>query len=201
MRHINKNQAPPKFSESVKRKLPKQWEELHQQDKDIYREACEALLEEQNNMCGYTEIYFRDNVKRHIDHYIKRDIDNRKTFDWNNLIYATRDSEFGACHKDKVIKKVDYMDIFNPITDYPEEYFEYSYLGEIHPKSDIDASNHAKAEKTIQMFNLNHKSLCLKRQNITIAIESLRKGKMAKEEIIEHLRDGGFDSLKKQILV
>lgn len=200
MRHINKNQAPPKFSNFVKRKLPKQWEELHQQDKEIYTEVCEALLEEQNEMCGYTELHFRDNMMGHIDHYIKRDIDNRKTFDWNNLIYAAKDSEFGANHKDKVIKEADYDDMFDPITDYPENYFEYSYLGEIHPKSDIEHPFLAKAKKTIEVFNLNHKTLCLKRKNIAVTIENLKKGEMSKEEIIEHLKEEGFDSLIKQLV-
>lgn len=200
MRHIDKNQASPQFSNFVKKKLPKQWHELYLQDKDIYKEACEALLEEQSNMCGYTEIYFRDKEKGHIDHYIKRSIDNRKTFDWNNLIYATKDAAYGANYKDKVIKKEDYCNIFNPVTDYPEDYFEYSYLGEILPKHGIDASHYAKAEKTIEMFNLNHKSLCSKRRNAAISIDELKKNKLAKDEIIEYLREEGFDSIKTQLL-
>lgn len=200
MRHIDKKQTSPKFSTFVKKKLPKQWHELYLQDKDIYKEACEALLEEQSNMCGYTEIYFRDKEKGHIDHYIKRSIDNRKTFDWKNLIYATKDDAYGANCKDKIIKIEDYKDIFNPVTDYPEDYFEYTFFGEIHPKSDIDASYSAKAVKTIEMFNLNHKTLCGLRKDFARACENLKNGGFTKEEIREHLRNEGFESLKMQLL-
>lgn len=200
MRHIKKNEAAPKFFNFVKKKTPKLWGELHQQDKDIYREACEALLQEQHNMCGYTEVYFRDNIKGNIDHYVKRGIDNRKTFEWNNLIYATIDSTFGASYKDKVIKKEDYKHVFNPITDYPENYFEYSTLGEVYPKSCIDNSHRAKAEKTIEIFNLNDNKLCNQRKSIAIAIYKLKKGNLTNENIIDYLGDVGFDSLKMQLL-
>lgn len=201
MRHIDKDQAPPQFSNFVKRKSPKQWVELNDQDQDkeIYKEACKVLLEEQSNMCGYTEIYFRENVKGHIDHYIKRSIDNRKTFDWNNLIFATKDSLFGANYKDKVIKEEDYNNIFNPITDYPEDYFEYSYTGEVNPKSDIDAPNLAKAKKTIEVFNLNDKTLCRRRENVAKSIDELKRGGLSDDDIMEYLSNEGFDSLKMQL--
>ena len=188
------------FSNFVKKKSPKKWDELHPGNRDVFKEMCKALLKEQNNLCGYTEIYLGDSKEGHIDHYIKRDIDNSKAYDWENLIYATKDTAFGACYKDQAIRREDYINIFNPVKDCPDDYFEYTYLGEIQPKSDIDAPYRAKAEKTIEMFNLNHKTLCRKRQNVASAVDNLKNGKLTKEKIIEYLREEGFDSIKTQLL-
>lgn len=200
MKYINKKQAPYEFSDFVRKNSPKQWKELAVHNHEIYVEACEALLAEQQNLCGYTEIFFRRNLKGHIDHFVKRDIDNRKTFDWNNLVYASLDDAFGARYKDRKIKSEDYNDIFNPVFDNPQEYFEYSLLGDIMPKTGIDSINRKRAEKTIELFNLNDSTLCNRRKDTIIAINSFMSGGMAIKDILDCLGETGFDSLKNQIL-
>lgn len=90
-------------------------------------------MDDQNYLCGYTEIKLDDNY--HIDHFIKRDIDPRQTFDWQNMIAAVHDSKFGADFKDKTVNKNDYNKrlkkyncILNPVTENMENRFIFQQM-------------------------------------------------------------------------
>jgi uncharacterized protein (TIGR02646 family) len=82
MQRIIKTEPNFSFSNFIHRNNPQNWEEL---PIDIKNTAKEYILNnEQNGLSGYTEKPVTK--KSHIDHYIKRDINPRLTFDWNNLI-------------------------------------------------------------------------------------------------------------------
>ncbi len=200
MRHIEKKEAPQAFVDFVKRENPIVWDDIHNAAPIVYTSAREALKAEQNNMCGYTEIYFAEGIKGHIDHFVKREHDPHKTFDWQNFIYATRDDSFGARYKDTKIAKDEYGDILNPVVDHPENYFEYNYLGEILPKEKLSNIDHQKAKRTIELFNLNHPTLCHRRSKMVLSIDSLRNGGLDEGQINEYLTKEGFISLREQFL-
>ncbi len=124
------------------------------------------MTEEQNYQCGYTELLLELDDS-HIDHYIKRDIEADRTFDWNNLIVAFGNSnsgvnpDFGAHYKDNryKIKQHEYTEIFNPVEDDVQSYFYYNSFGKIEPLGTIeDERIKLKVLKTLEVFNLEHPS-------------------------------------------
>ena len=201
MRKINKKAALLDFNGANFKGDCRSWAEFHENYKKIYEEArCKILVNEQNRLCGYTEIFISELKFCHIDHYKKRSISPELTFDWNNLIVATKFSEFGAGHKDQKcgIQKSDYNNIFNPVVDDIENYFYYTEWGEVVPKTTISEDEIEKAQKTINVFNLNHNSLKERRKNIIRMMGSY--GGMAKNDVLLALENSGFVSLISQRL-
>lgn len=144
MRKIDKLHPIQSFIDFVKRENPTTWDEF---DNVVRRETKEfMLLEEQFLLCGYTELYIDDNYC-HMDHYIKRSLDNSQCYVWNNLIVAVNDDDFGAKFKDGAngIKNLsDYNYIFNPVNDRIQDFFRYTTDGKIHPIENLSESNFKK---------------------------------------------------------
>lgn len=183
MRKINKLGSIEEFSRFVKQKKPINWDVIHEKEnKEIYEKTIKFILEnEQINICGYTEINLTNCKKHkiHIDHYIKKVFSNGKNqyhFDWNNLVVSIYDDnkEIGANHKDEIIKNIkEYDNFFNPTKDNCQAYFEYSIDGKIIPKQGLDEINLSKANKTIDVFNLNHKYLVDLRKDVLVCVKAL----------------------------
>ncbi len=201
MRKINKRTPIPGFNGNNFNNSCNNWSDFHEDHKDIFEESRSVILtDEQNQLCGYTEIYINDLKDCHIDHYKKKSMFPELTFEWNNLIVATKDSNFGANYKDNKsgIQKNNYGNIFNPVIDNVENYFDYTTWGEVTPKTAISEVENQKAIKTIEVFNLNHNSLKDRRKNLISMIGSY--GEIAKVDILAALDKLGFKSVINQTL-
>lgn len=200
MRKINKQLPIDSFNRFIK-DGPTLWSEIHlSENQHVYKESRDfILINEQNGMCGYTELPLSEDDKDiHIDHYKKRDLFPRETFDWNNLIVALKSDEFGADYKDSRyhIKKEEYSQILNPATDIAQDYFEYLATGDIRPKPGLTPPEKLKAERTIEVFNLNHASLVNRRKDLVRMIDAY-KG-VPKEIVASCIAPLGFKSLQEQ---
>jgi len=128
------------------------------QDIPDRKELRENLFKEQSGMCAYCEIKLKS---YHIDHFFKRDLFPNLTFDYNNLFLSCDCENNCAKFKDKFgLTKEEFYNIFSPV-DINLDEFEYSFTGDIIGKTD-------KAKRTIEVFNLNSKSLVEKRKTIAI---------------------------------
>jgi uncharacterized protein (TIGR02646 family) len=157
------------------------------------------LIDEQNCICGYSEIPIDDERDCHIDHFRKRNMFPDYTFDWYNLVAASNDEDFGAKYKDNKsgIKKPDYSNFFNPVEEFVNSYFYYNERGEIEPHPTLsDPVLQSKVQKTIEVFNLQNKSLVNRRKTIIEQIKAYSE--LTKEEIFDALKFGGFISLIEQ---
>lgn len=205
MRKINKSVPPQSFSSLLSsRKKPSNWDEFHKNNQDVFNECRETILiNEQDCLCGYTELPIQEITDSHIDHYKKKSLNSIYCFDWNNFIVATKDSEFGACYKDQHYCSCinDYLKILNPVIDNCTDFFEYDFFGKIKPKSNLTSTNKLKAEETIKAFNLNHKSLSTRRQDIILIIDSYIQGGLPNSEIKSAISTQGFKSLLEQYLM
>ena len=204
MRKINKGDPPPSFSSLLSsRKKPSNWDEFHKNNHDIFNECREMILiNEQDCLCGYTELPIQKISDCHIDHYRKKSLYPIFCFEWNNFIVATKNSDFGACFKDQYYCSciADYLKILNPIMDNCIDFFEYDGFGKIKPKSNLSLTDISKAEETIEAFNLNHKSLSTRRQDIILIIDSYLQGGLPNCEIKKAISSQGFKSLLEQYL-
>ena len=168
---------------------------FHNKYKDIYEETrLKILTDEQNQLCGYTEIYINELEECHIDHYKKREFFSELTFDWDNLIVATKDDDFGANFKDNKysrngIQRSEYADIYNPVID--DILFEYDEFGAIIKKDE-------KIKKTVEVFNLNCESLKRRRADIISTIRSLKNDRNNIYDIKSSLSEAGFLSVQEQ---
>jgi uncharacterized protein (TIGR02646 family) len=199
MRKINKGQPLPAFTAFKEKNPSANWDIFHQKAQDVYNDTREMILmEEQNCLCGYTEIPIEEITDAHLDHFLKKSLSPNDTFNWNNLIAATLDTDFGANHKDSKskIKKNEYNHIFNPVEHCVENYFDYNYRGEIVPNKDIEATLKAKVTKTIHVFNLNHESLRKRRALIIKQIDDYND--LSKADIRDALSNSGFVSVVNQ---
>ncbi len=101
MRKINKQTPISGFNGSKFGSNCSNWSDFHKKFHNIYEQTrLQILIDEQDSLDGYTEVYINKLENCHVDHYKKRDIYAQLTFDWNNLIVAKKDNEFGANYKD-----------------------------------------------------------------------------------------------------
>lgn len=196
MRRIDKSEEPQSLRSFDKAKH-KKWEEIHNEaNRHVYNDCLRQCIEDQAHLCGYTEVPLsKDN--RHIDHYIKRDFAPDLTFCWNNMIAAVKGSRFGADYKDKYVKRNDYdkseccyTDILNPVKDEFAGRFRFSADGTMEPSDNKDI----KAEKTIELFNLNEKSLKERRKVQMENVRTYIENDYTKEATLAALTEDGFVS-------
>ena len=194
MRKINKLTPLPHFNGLNYKGSCLTWKGFHNRYADIYQDTrWQIIIDEQFQQCGYTELYIENLEDSHIDHYKKREHFPNLTFDWSNLIVATKDNNFGANYKDSTYKigVKEYPLIFNPIIDSVENNFYYDELGMIREDS-------GKVHKTVEVFNLNDEYLVQRRKKIINLIDNFKEGGLSLLEIKETLDDYGFKSVVNQ---
>ena len=111
------------------------------------------LLEEQNLLCAYCEKEIDDNPSNsNIDHFKLKagHLFPEKTLDYNNLLVSCNTRGRCSDYKDKhILSKEVYSNIVNPITENPDDFFDYLITGRI-----VAIENNPKAEFTIDIFQL-----------------------------------------------
>lgn len=194
MRRINKGVPFDDFVKYLDKHKPSKWEELNGELR--YNMRLHILLYEQDCLCGYSEIPLdAENTSSHIDHFVKRDYDNSKIFDWDNLVVSAIDEDYGGKYKDNTykIKQNEYAQIFNPTKDDMGQYIEYLRDGRIAPRDGIQDAINDKILKTIEVFNLNCRSLKNRRKQLLIELDSCSG--LPKEELKHTFEKNGFISL------
>lgn len=197
---------PKFFKDFIKRTRPEKWSEVsHAIGYDIRtymlygqetnKENRKTNNSEQNFQCAYTEINIEpeSNIS-HIDHFRKQEFFPELKFDWTNLFTCYNYNYYGAKYKDNKsgIEKEDYRFLINPAIEDPDDYFKYSYTGEILIKSkDTKSIKYKKAKKTIDVFNLNDKSLIERRLTVAKQLRNYYK-ELSLTEIKKNI--GRFDS-------
>jgi len=141
------------------------------------------LLEEQNLLCAYCERVIDDSPKNsNIDHFKLKagHLFPEKVLDYDNLLVSCNTSGRCSDYKDKHIKsRSDYDNIVNPITQNPDDFFDYLITGKI-----IAIENNPKAEFTIDIFQLGrHRNEPLSRQRKEIA------------DALEHIKNLSLDEV------
>ncbi|MDE7032427.1 MAG: TIGR02646 family protein [Muribaculaceae bacterium] len=154
-----------------------------------------VLFNEQYGISGYTEEPL-DNPKLqpHIDHYRKKGIYPRLTFEYENFVVDYHRTPYGSSHKDKVVNgSFNYADIFDPVHDDMSQYIQFGPHGEMMPEYNLDPLIKAKVDKTIEVFDLNNNLLNSKRYGIMCVLESYAG--MESDIILECMQAAGFPSL------
>lgn len=187
MKSIEKRE-PEFYFEFVKKNKPKEWNDLSSK---IGLKCREYMLQnEQSSQCAYTEKNIAPQ-DAHIDHFIKqsflkRNLFSVSEFNWNNLFTSCNDENVGAKYKDKNIQKEDYKEIINLVKDNCAECFEYKDNGRIEPKN-----GNIRVRKTIDIFNLNDRSLIEQRKEVAQAVKSM-DDQLSLDEVINCF--GKFES-------
>jgi uncharacterized protein (TIGR02646 family) len=189
VRQINKIDSTF-FDHNVKHHKPKNWDET----KPFRAELREHILvNEQNHQCAYTELYINSASPNecHIDHFKKRQLFPDLFDDYNNLFVATNNEDFGAKYKDKGLKdKAAYDLLLSPLS-VRATYFTYDKAtGEME-------GNSLEASRTIEVFNLNHPYLVLRRLRIIETVTSYKDQEMSFDLALSATR--GFENLIQYI--
>ena len=155
----------------------------------IRKDLALYILSEQNGLCIYCEKVVNDYPNEcHIDHYRKRDYFPNETLNYNNLLLSCNNFKRCAKHKDSKIKKEDYKKFINPILENPENFLEYTFYGEFKPKDNLSDINKEKAIFTIEILNLNDRSLIEERKQVIITFCYL----VSELNSLEQISNNGF---------
>jgi uncharacterized protein (TIGR02646 family) len=172
MKRLHKKE-PLFFKEFIRQVHPVEWYQLSEIRESIRTYILSGLVPneaiepntnaEQNFQCAYTEIDIEpDSYSSHIDHFRKQSLFPALRFDWDNIFVSTNSNYYGAKYKDNKyrIQQNGYQYLINPATENPGDYFKFSFTGEILMKEKDEKSiQYIKAKKTIEIFNLNERSL------------------------------------------
>ena len=200
MRQIKRDNADVgKFNSWAKKKKLRNWQEFSAPSAS-YIDAYKATREyignvEQSQLSAYTEKPL--GVKTHIDHFRKRDLYPKLTFDYANFLVDDLNDNYGACYKDNnfsvTIATFDGKErIFNPASENLADVVGFMLDGTMIPKIDLTKNIKKRVSETIRVFNLNHKSLKDTRRDIINLVISYRQAGFTPDEIKEYLDDYGF---------
>lgn len=146
------------------------WERVMPEDRQSIREK---LIPMQNGCCAYCER--KVNGNGHIEHFLKKGRDARRTFIWSNLFYSCSTSTTCGTHKDKSVNyPKDESLLINPSEENPEAFIHFSPDGEIDAVQVSAPHDQKRAQKTISVFNLNEPELVRARLNRLKMFEFLK---------------------------
>lgn len=179
------------------------WEEFYHNDHNGHTQCMDQAGADQGGVCGYTELPLGSKgVKKHLDHYRKKAIYPKLTFDWNNLVCAVKDRRFGADYKDDLIDgnnaEATYACILNPVADEAQDYFYCDTDGKMIAGGGLDETNGRKAVETIRVFNLNETELVSRRRTLITQLRACAD--LAEEDIRACFAAMGFPSVLEQEL-
>ena len=197
MRKIKKLSPPVDLARYVRSENPRKFEDIHHTSHypDLYDECIVQLEIEQENLSGYTEKPLKSNV--HVDHYRKQAWFNTQNmvFGWENMIADEHNKGYGADYKDKHLDNPsEYDKMINPVLEDPHHFLTYMDEGIIKPVDDLSATDKAKAEFTIKIFNLRHKYLTELRGDVIRLVKMYKSQGLDDVDIINALADYGFTS-------
>lgn len=155
MLKVNKKSEPEEFTKYKKKNKVVNWKDFTSES-GIKKLLKEALLEEQeNSCCPYCEIEISLNNSQ-IEHIKPKDKFPKLLIDYDNLIACCLERK--RCGNSKANK---WEELFiNPVTENPEDYFEYDIkTGKIIPIFK-EKEKFEKAKYTIDLLNLNENRLC-----------------------------------------
>jgi uncharacterized protein (TIGR02646 family) len=170
MRQITKNEPSYFTTAKNKVKFPKTkeaWADEHI-SKIRFKLRSDILLEEQMLLCAYCEKEIDENPKNsNIDHFKTRNLFPELTLEYSNLLVSCNTEGRCSNFKDTHIKnREEYKNIINPITENPNNFFDYLTTGEIIAKN-------KKGQFTIDTFNLKDTSLTESHLQIVKSLEYL----------------------------
>ena len=202
MRQIFKNQDYiNQFNAWAKAKRLKDWNDFsvgRHTEYEIVREYIAKV--EQENLSAYTEKPLDYPTETHIDHFRKRNLYPKLTFNYSNFLVDDKNDNYGARYKDNHAKvKKETFDgtnrIFCAVTENMADFIEFTVNGTIIPKTNLSGSIVNRIKETIRVFNLNHKTLKVKRENIIIQIRNFKRGGLLENEIRTYVQPYGFPSV------
>lgn len=183
MRHIEKGTPVVAFVEYLRKPHSPDWNSVSSEIKKACR--LHIISTEQNHRSGYTERKLSNSSPSlHIDHFRKQALFPELSLDWENFIVDEHAVDYGADYKDSHIKKCDYEVILNPVTDNPQDFFEYMTNGEIVVREDLPETDRCKAQRTIDLFKLNHPSLKEERSSALRNLIDWKHGGMRNDDVL-----------------
>jgi uncharacterized protein (TIGR02646 family) len=192
MLNINKNE--PAYYRTSKRGVRNPRQSNAWEDKNILK--IKALLRdyilsnEQSSLCAYCEKEIDSNSKySNIDHFKTRNLFPQYTLNYNNLLVSCNSRSHCSHIKDNCgLNQESYRNIIDPVTENPDNYFEYGFAGDIFAKNCLTEIYKTKSEFTIKVFDLNNRSLIEDRKKITMSIKALKEQGASLHEILESLK-------------
>jgi len=184
MLKVNKTVEPSFFTAFKKKNKPANWKDYEKYHEIKGKLKLHMLGEEQNNYCPYCERNIPSKEDGHIEHVRPRAKYPQEFQNYENLIVSCDANE--TCGKYKSNHFFD--DFINPVEKDPKKFLTFDiYSGEIIPLQGKGESNYQNAARTIEILNLNGKSL-LNQRVFFIEMLANMKQDYDENEFCENLR-------------
>ncbi|EJB8408505.1 TPA: TIGR02646 family protein [Vibrio parahaemolyticus] len=128
----------------------------------------------QHGFCAYCECQLQeDNTKRHIEHFIQKDREPSKTFNWNNLFGSCNNPNRCGKFKDEApaAKNIDLSKVCKPDVMDASELILFLNSGKVRARTILAPQQKELADNTITVFNLDGDSTLENSRKAAIAGE------------------------------
>lgn len=174
------------------------WDAFVHGDHARYLRLRKQIIEDQKDECAYTGLWIGDGCshKVHLDHFKKKSIYPEYEFSGMNLFGAVKNDSYGSDFKDARIHGTKpeadsmYESFWSPTEENLADKFWYQQDGSTIPSPSLPDALKEKANKTIEMFNLNAPELKNRRLAIMKSIRAM--GQLEDDEIRKCLDTMGF---------
>lgn len=174
MLKVNKKNAPQEFISYIRKENPKNWNDLNDNVTIKHSLRTFMLEEEQHFYCPYCEAIIENEESGRIEHIKPKDLFPNLIFDYSNLITSCNSSFSCDQYKGNTWSNL----FIDPTQSDPEYYFEYNAFGKIIPNSQLNSSDKDKANKTIEILNLNHKTLTRSRRSYLLFMTQMNNANL-----------------------
>lgn len=178
MRQINKDKVPAFYTDYIRKNNPEEWNDILEIRETLRNHI---LNNEQSSLCAYTETRISGSGGNdcHIDHFRKQDLFPELRFEYNNFLVSCNSEKYGGKYKDKMVKtRNEYNLIIDPVKDSPSDYIEFTFTGKVNA-----FDNNGKGLHTIDVFNLNEKSLVERRKTLIMCLIQVKGENFSPEEL------------------
>lgn len=128
----------------------------------------------QHGFCAYCECKLvENNSKRHIEHFIQRNINPKLTFSWDNIFGSCCNPNRCGKHKDEslVARRIDLANVCKPDMQDSGNLLLFLNSGKVRAKSGLTVQDNELAINTIAVFNLDGDSTLDNSRRTAIAAE------------------------------
>lgn len=167
MRQLKRGPAPDELEKY--RHGRDTWDALSSKHKEAIWGALDLM---QGELCAYCECRLEAD-RRHIEHFCPRSRWPQGTFTWSNLLGSCNRSDSCGHFKDSsAAPPYECRELVDPVNDDPDDFFIIRDTGRIDARHTLSASDAARAELSLRVFNLNldegrgGRSLCAARARV-----------------------------------
>lgn len=173
MRKLIRPQEPTVLKKLTKRGT--NWKDVTPAERKQIRASLDEMSTRgTNTFCNYCEKSIGESNRGHIEHLVPRKSQPNLRFEWANLFLSCNSADHCGEFKDSPRSTAYEPDtLIRPDQEDPETLLQFFSTGKVEPRPGLDPTSQQRAQKTIEVLNLNDQKLITARSAIAKQAETL----------------------------